>query len=239
MSISKKVFGLALSLMVVTNINTANAQADVEKEDALLFKIHDIIPVKNAEGEVIACDFGTTFYNRSSYTLKTAEIDLGWVDSSIKNVIEDEKKESARTRRGRSVSDTERSTPVDLSTVVEVTGLRPHKQATVTTRVNTDRCFLLVENVNFNIKSCNVEGLQTRGTSRRAAAGANDGCTRLFKYVSAEDPQYYLEFKEITVDEQNAQLAAYKKEQLSEINNMYTKAISELEAAGNVVSSIK
>lgn len=240
MSISKKVFGLALGLMIATTISTANAQSNDVKEDALLFKIHDITPVKNDDGEVTACDFNTTFYNRSSYTLRTAEVDLGWKDSTINKVVEDEKKESARNRRGRAISETERTTPIDLNTVLEVNSLRPHKQITINSRINTDRCFLLLEDVDFKIKSCNVEGLQDRRGARRTGGGlASDGCTRLFKFVSAGDPQYYLEFKEITLSEQDAQLAAQKKEQQSEINNMYTKALGELDAAGAIVTNIK
>lgn len=102
MSISKKVFGLALGAVLATNVGSASAQqaapADDDKAEELLFKIHDITPVENREGEVIACDFNTTFYNRSGYNLKEAMLDFTWKDTSLEDVIKQEKEEDAENR---------------------------------------------------------------------------------------------------------------------------------------------
>ena len=53
MSISKKVFGLALGAVLATNVGSVSAQqavpADDDKAEELLFKFHDITPVENRE----------------------------------------------------------------------------------------------------------------------------------------------------------------------------------------------
>ena len=240
MNIGKKVFGLALTLLVATHISSANAQS-AQTEDALLFKIHDITPVKNNEGEVIACDFNTTVFNRSAYTLKDAELDLSWKDTTIEGVVEDEKKQDAASNRrtgGRAYSETERSTATDVSTAVSISTLRPQRQVTINSRINTDRCFLLIEDVNFNVKSCNVEGLSARGAGRTTGA-AGSPCGRLFKFVSPADPQFYLEFKEISVDEQRAQEKVEREKSISEIDRLYRETLDALESAGSIISSIK
>jgi hypothetical protein len=240
MSISKKAFGLALSLLAVSGINSANAQSAAEKEDAVLFKIHDIVPIRNLDGDVIGCDFNTTFYNRSSYTIKGAEVEMGWKDDSLGKVIDTEKKEDMKKNRrsaSRAYSETERVSTLDVNTTVEVSSLKPRKQVTITSRIDTDRCFLLINPVMSNIKSCSIEGIQER--KGRRSDGQQDGCSRMFQFVSAEDPQYYLEFEEISLDEQKAQREATKKEGKSEIDVIYKRATDSLNGASNALSSIK
>lgn len=47
---------------------------------------------------MIACDFNTTFYNRSGYNLKEAMLDFTWKDTSLEDVIKQEKEEDAENR---------------------------------------------------------------------------------------------------------------------------------------------
>ena len=97
MSISKNVFGLALGALLVTGAETslaasAPATGSNTTEEEVLFKIHDISPVKNSDGEVIACDFNATFYNRSPYEVSDAVVSLTWNDQSLENIIKSENK---------------------------------------------------------------------------------------------------------------------------------------------------
>ena len=188
MSISKKVFGLALGAVLATNVGSASAQqaapADDDKAEELLFKIHDITPVENREGEVIACDFNTTFYNRSGYNLKEAMLDFTWKDTSLEDVIKQEKEEDAEKQNrnaNRAYSETERRTSKDVNIMIEVPAIKPYKQVTVNNRINTDRCFLLIEKVDFSVKSCSAEGL-AGGRSPAALPGEVPaaGCLNMF-----------------------------------------------------------
>lgn len=240
MNISKKAICFALTLLVATNISTANAQAVTEKENAVLFKIHDIVPVKNADGEVFACDFNTTLFNRSSFTIKEAALSLDWIDTSIENVIKDEKNESAKRDNSmeRSYSETERSTVNGINVEVPVSTIRPNSQVTIPVRVNSDRCFLLIEPVNFTVKNCSADGVQENRRVRQMQGGVS-GCSKLFKFIAPQDAQYYLDFKEISLDEQETKTQEAKKENKAEVEKMYRDAIGSMENAGSLVSGIK
>lgn len=85
------------------NAQTADAKtppAHEEEDEAILFKVHDVKPIKNSKGdEVNACDFYVTFYNRSNKDINGAQLDLTWVDNSLIDVVNAEKEESAENTR--------------------------------------------------------------------------------------------------------------------------------------------
>nr|QIM10632.1 hypothetical protein PlAlph_5240 [uncultured Alphaproteobacteria bacterium] len=237
MSISKTVLSLAATFLVAANINAANA---AESGEAVLFKIHDITPVKNSDGEVVGCDYSATFYNRSDITIRNATLNLSWKDTAIDGVIEQEKKEdSVKNRRNisRARSTTERTTDKTVETLLEVPTIKPAKQIVVKSRVNTDRCFLLIDNASFNVKDCNAENATGQAASGRKRG--EGGCTRLFSYVSAEDPQYYLEFKAMTVDEEKTEVEEQRTKEKNVADEMYKKSVAAIEATNSIVSGIK
>ncbi len=258
MNISKVFMGLASVVVATASLSIVNcARADDKsvnvkktdevateiKEDAILFKIHDIVPVKNSDGEVVGCDYNTTFYNRSNVSLKGATVDLSWQDEAISDVIEQEKKEDAKQNKrsmGRARSTTERNTDKTVSGLVEVPAIKPLKQVVVQSRVNTDRCFLLIDNPKFDIRNCSAETAQGRSTAAASSRGrGGNSCSDLFKYVSPEDAQYYLEFKAVTVDQETEEREAKKAKEKSEIDGMYQKGVAAIDATGTIVSSIK
>jgi len=235
MSISKTVFTTAFALMMATGIETVKAEETAD--NAILFKVHDVVPVKNSDSEVIACDFNTTFYNRSPLVLKEASVELIWHDASLENIINAEKKaDAAQNGNGRGYSKTERSSEQDIKVMMEVPTLKPYKQATVKERVNTDRCFLLIEKLEYALRTCNVESVTDK--NRRKRSGNNE-CTRLFQFVSPENPQYYQEFKEISVDEQQLQEDNKRREEQDELNSSYTAAVEAIGNTGSIISGIK
>lgn len=249
MRISTKVFSLALGAVLAANISpawaqkagaAANAADDEEKQEEILFKIHDIVPVQNREGEVIACDFSTTVYNRSTYNLREAVLDFTWKDTSLEEVIKAEKEEDAEKNRnsGRAYSETERRTSQEINAQVEVPSLKPYRQVTLSSRVNSDRCFLLIQNVEFNVQNCSAEGLAAGGRGTRRGGG-NNNCTKLFKFVSPESAQYYMDFKEITPDEEKAKEDAAKQASKNETVDIYTKTVNSLNSASSIISGIK
>lgn len=236
MSISKKVFTTALALLVATSISSARAEDAAQKDSAVLFKIHDIVPIKNSEGDVVACDFNTTFFNRSPILIKEATLELSWQDKTLGEVIDNEKKQdAAKNRRSRGYSRTERNTDQNVRVTVDVPSLKSYKQATVQTRVNTDRCFLLIEKVDFNLRTCTAD---TASASARRRGG-NSECNRMFRFVSPEDEQYYVEFKPVTIEEEKTQQENERLEGKSELDGLYTNTVETLGNAGSVISGIK
>ena len=247
MNINKKILSLAAAILATANISAAKAEdVDVAKKNAVLFKIHDIVPVKNAEGEVIGCDYNTTFFNRSNLTIRNAGMEVGWKDTSIETVIENEKKEDAvknNRKAGRARSTTERITDKTIGGFIDIPTIKPAKQVTVKSRVNTDRCFLLMEPVKFEVNECNAENEQGKAATSRGsgAAGARAGnvCARLFSYVSPDDPQYYLEFKVVTIEDEKAEAEAKQAKQISQVDDMYEKTVKAVDSTNSIVSGIK
>ena len=82
------VAGLLLSAGVA---NAQNADVAAEEEsEAILFKVHDISPVKGGiDGEVTSCEFYVTFYNRSKKDIANAQVDLSWMDDSLSDSFSD------------------------------------------------------------------------------------------------------------------------------------------------------
>ncbi len=245
MSILKKAFSLAFALLFMSSVS-ANAQMQQDDDNGeLLFKIHDIAEVKDAEGEVIACEFNTTFYNRSAYLIKDVVVDFTWSDSAIQNVVEQEKREDMKANRRsyrRAASPTEGYTDAQTSAQVAISSLQPQKQTTIKNVANTKRCFLILENVDFDVKDCTLTpiGQQAqRPTNKRSSSVASRECVKLFKFVPPTDSQYYVEFKEISFDEEKAQEVDAKKKFEEEMQKIYKDAVSDLNSATTTLEEIK
>ena len=191
--------------------------------------------MKNNDGEVIGCDYSATFYNRSDFVIKGATIDFTWNDDAIADVIDQEKKEDVKKNGssfGRANSVTERNTDKNVKALLEVPSIKPVRQVMVQSRVNSDRCFLLINTPKFSVKNCSTETPQGREEGGRE-------CGDLFKYVSSDDPQYYLEFKAVTIDQEKEEEEAKRTKDRSETDELYKKTITALDSAVTILSGIK
>ena len=238
MDISKMFFGVSAFLAVLAGgVSVQASEADTSSREAILFKIHDITPVKNSEGEVVSCGYKATFYNRSSVNLSGAVIDLEWHDTAIADIVNQEKKEDAKENNrniNRARSATERVTDKDVTTSLEVPAVAPSTQVEVKSSVNTDRCFLLIEDVDYKVKSCNSSGVASQGNR-----GENISCSGMFIYVSPKDAQYYLEFKAMSVAEQKSAEESEIDKKKKQNEETYRKTLTALDAASNIMSAIK
>lgn len=263
---NKKVLGAIVGVMVGTCVVNANAQNIANrgvqnengapapmvaakqnmKSEAVLFKIHDISPLKNNEGAVVACNFSATFYNRSDRDINGATIRLTWNDKTIGGVIGDELKESADKRKlsgkdgryTRATSQTERITPENIESTLEMPAVKSYKQMTLTSKLQTDRCFLLLNDVDFRVDSCLALENQDANMMSRGG-GASTDCARLFKYVSAKSPAYYKEFKKVSYDEEKAAKKTEMQKNTQEINRVYSETVDALNATSGTLSRIK
>lgn len=239
MHISKMFFGVSAVLAVLSGVNCVKAsEADTSNKEAVLFKIHDIVPVKNNEGEVVSCDYKATFYNRSSVNISGAVLDFVWRDTAISDVVDKEKQEDAKTNNrniNRARSTTERITDKDITTSLEVPAIAPSTQVEVKSSINTDRCFLLIEDVNYKVKSCNSSG----SASAQGGRSGVSSCSGMFMYVSPKDAQYYLEFKAISVAEQKSAEENEMDKQKKQNNETYRKVMGALDATNSIISHIK
>ena len=126
-----------------------------ESQPAVLFKVHDIKPLKNRDGKITNCEFNITFFNRSNKNVDNATVNLTWKDEAIGNVIEDEKELAKRKMEmenynenggafAEPVSETEGITPVSLTTSIRIPPLQPYRQVSLKSKLASDRCFLML-----------------------------------------------------------------------------------------------
>lgn len=213
------------------------------KSDAVLFKVHDIASVKNTDGDVVACEFKVTFYNRSPKDISGATVLLNWKDKVINGVIDEELKRSDEKnkmnndgRYVRATSATEKVTPIEVNASVDMPAIKAYKQLTLSSRLQSDRCFLLLGNTDFKVSSCTAADSQS---SMSMSSYGNSDCGGLFKFVSSKEPDYYKEFKKISYDEEKAAKKTAQEKDTQEMNKAYGEAVDSLNSASSILSRIK
>lgn len=222
MKSSKKVFVSCLALGLAAALNASAA------DNAVLFKVHDIVPVKNSDGNIVSCDLGATFYNRTGSEIVNSSIELVWHDEVVSDTIDQEQrqaKEAQRLNRGRSISryNTATYNERDLNLSLKLPPLKPYQQVTLKSKINTDRCFLLLGDVDVRVANCGTANdMSTR------PAKTSPSCENLFLYVSPQNPEYYSEFQAISPDEQKAQETSQMEQQRKELEAAYNQANDEL-----------
>ncbi len=222
MKSTKKVFVSCLALGMAAALNASAA------DNAVLFKVHDIVPVKNADGNIVSCDLGATFYNRTGNEIVNSAIDLIWHDEVVSDTIDQEArqaKEAQRLNRGRSISryNTATYNEKDLNLSLKLPPLKPYQQVTLKSKINTDRCFLLLGDVDVQVTNC---GSSDEASARQGKM--SPGCENLFLYVSPQNPEYYSEFQAISPEEQKAQETSQMEQQRKDIDAAFNQANQEL-----------
>lgn len=224
--------------------NAQEAQEETTKPRAVLFKIHDIKPVENADGVVTDCDFLVTFYNRTTDSFRQAKLNFGWNDTVSGRYMSTEE-QPAQQQQPQMYSRNSKQQPVmEISTIVEMPSLGSYKQSTVKASVKTEKCFLLLDKLNFEVQECNMIGKETNASQnsrRRPSANSysNSGCSNLFEYVDSQNPEYFDEFKNISYSEQERNLAEIKKHDISDINTNNEKIVKNIQDASDLLKGIQ
>lgn len=227
MSRKSKLFISCLSIGLAASISSALAS-----EDAVLFKIHDVVPIKNADGNVVSCDLGATFYNRTDKEISNAALNLVWADEVVAEAINQEERnirESQRISRKNSPrynTATYNSRNINLN--LRLPTLKPHQQITLKSKVVTDRCFLLLDDMEVNITKCGI------GDDVNAKS-----CANLFRFIGPKNAEYYSEFQKISVDQQVAQHNDKTDKQKQEVNSLYKEAINEINALSKQIKDAR
>lgn len=218
-----KLFIASLGLGIIAGVSAASAASD-----AVLFKIHDVVPVKNADGNVVSCDVGATFYNRTSEELVNAALDLVWTDEVVADAINQEERNAKEAKRsGRrnlprynTATYNERTVRMNL----RLPPMKPQQQVTLKSKVTTDRCFLLLNDMEVNVTNCGSNGDKSKNYSTKT------NCNNLFLFVNPKSPEYYSEFKPVSMDELNAQELNMNNQQKQDLNTLYKETITSIAA---------
>lgn len=241
----------ASAFAAATPDKTEAVDEETTKPRAVLFKIHEIKPVENTEGEITNCDFLVTFYNRTTDSMRQAKLEMGWTDKVSERYAIGEEEKPAEDDKAvaskRPIRDTRNAQQSlgEVTTTVEMPALGSYKQATVRASVKTEKCFMLLDSLNYNVTSCSIIGKADNSNSNdsrrsRVAASRSTGeCANLFQYVDSKNPEYYNEFKNISYSEQERLLANEKAQDTTEMEESYGKIIKNLEKANSVIADIK
>ena len=224
MNMKSKLYTSCLALAIASYVNVAAA------EDVVLFKIHDIAPVKNADGVVVSCDLGATFYNRSEREVSNAALKLEWADEVVADAINQEErnaKEAKRmNRRNTPRYNTATYNSRNVSLNFRLPTMKPYQQVTLKSKINTDRCFLLLNDMGIEVTSCNLSESKTDSK----VSASKDACKNLFRFVGPKSPEYYSEFKPVSEEEQKTQEDMQMDEQKKNIEKVYGDTITSIGA---------
>ncbi|MBQ8660902.1 MAG: hypothetical protein IJ482_01065 [Alphaproteobacteria bacterium] len=200
-------------------------------EDTVLFKIHDVVPVKNADGNVVACDIGATFYNRTANEIKNASLNLVWTDEVIGETINQEERDAKEARRANRKNtaryNTSSYTSKDIVLKLRLPPLKSYQQVTLKSKVGTDRCFLLLNDMEVDILSCGASG--SGDDKKLKLPTAQSSCEGLFTYISPASPEYYNDFQAISVAEQNAQENTVLQTKKDALDTAYQDALKQID----------
>jgi hypothetical protein len=194
-----QVIGLSTALISGVSMAADSKNAETDK-GFVLFKIHDIVPEKNANGKVLYCNVGATFFNRTKEDVSNAALTLSWNDDVIGDAIDQEERADKEKRRvdpkaPRPRYSTAGFTGKVVNTSLKLPPLKVGQQVSLKTKVDTDRCFLLLNDMDVTVNNCGTAGMSERRSR-------SSGCDNLFSYVSPKMPEYYTEFKETSYDDQ-------------------------------------
>lgn len=254
-SLSLTVFALASTASLAQDAKTEpGSQESTEavspfgdKPQVILFKIHDIKPVVNAEGATTACEYTATFFNRTPLSLRQAKINFGWNDDiSEKFFAEEEENNEEENAEGEKQEKAPKPAPKanekeplgSILSSVDLPALGSLRQISVQGRAETDKCFALFDNLKFEVSVCNILGQDGSRQGRDNVRG-NVNCAGLFAFVNSKHPEYYGEFKEISYEEQVAMEKTAEEKETEAIANVNKKIVSNLEQITTTLSEIK
>ena len=101
--------------------------------------------------------------------------------------------------------------------------MKPHQQVTLKSKIATDRCFLLLNDMEIKVTNCG-----TAGDDKNLYGRGNADCSNLFRYISPKNAEYYSEFKEISSEEIEAQEQSESDRKKQEINNLYKETVDSI-----------
>ena len=236
MIVNTKYIAPLLAMSVILGVVEAKAASKDTKESkgAVIFKIHDIVPEKNTDGKVIYCNVGATFFNRTSDDVANVSLSLNWNDEIIGEIIDIEEREERERLRDKpkapkSRYSTSSFTSKMISASLKLPPIKVNQQITLKTKVDTDRCFLLLNDMDVVVNNC---GTMSTSSSR-------DKCSSFFQYISPKNPEYYNDFKEISWENQIAEEDEQVEQIQKDIDEIFKDTIKTIEELTDPVNVTK
>ena len=198
-------------------------QKKVEKtseEGAIIFRIEDIKPLTNEKtGLIDKCSFMVTVFNRMDVEVQEATLDFFWRDTISKKYKIANDDVQAVTK------------PEDALTIVKKTvtleKIKPHRQKSFEEIVEMDKCFLLFDQLEYQVKTCIAEG--DKVIIRNNQKIGTGSCGNMFDYINSKNPEYYSEFKDIPESVLQQQAEEEKEAELEGVKKSYEDVLKTIE----------
>ena len=236
--LSAVVLGSAFLLSGNANaVEQKNAEEATTRNDAVIFKVHEIEPVLK-DGVVIGCDFSVTLYNRTSINFRSFTIDMGWKDAvddrfNFEQYMKAYVNPKEMEEHKKFLSQEPQSKP--LSTKITVNAFGADKQITLRSHINSDKCFLMLSDAEYKVSPCDI----VRSIDNEATKNVNSKeCTQLFQFVNTSNPEYFGEFKNMSATELAAQEKSIEKGELADIDEIINKVVENLQSSDETLNSI-
>lgn len=212
-----------------------SAAAEEKKDEAtsnagtIIFRIENIKPIANNDGLINKCTFVVTAFNRMDKAVKEATLNFKWEDNIMgKYVVSGQDIKVNSGDKAKTV----------VTTDITLNDIAPHSQKSFESSVDTDKCFLLFDNLNYTVMSCANEGDKVQMKDSKVV-GNNEGCKNKFDYIDSKNPEYYSEFKDVPESVIAKQAEDEKVKEVKKINDEYQGALKDFKKIQEVLAEIK
>ncbi len=218
----------------------ATTQTHTTSSDAVIFKIHDITPIKE-NGLITGCDYYITLYNRTAINFRTFTINLDWADN-----VEDEFKfdryveaslgKDAIKEQKELFKDKYNSSTTKTSSTINAFGV--DKQISIKSYIETEKCYLLLKEPKYTISPCEMaRNIKTAGA---AGLGSKEQtCDSLFEYVGSTNPEYFGDFKKMSLSDQEAINVDLENQELADIDVVIGEIVENMGTSDKTLSEIE
>lgn len=216
-----------------------SAAEPTTRNDAVIFKVHDITPVSE-EGVVTGCDFIVTLYNRTAINFRTFTINLQWKDAVderfkfnryVESVLGADEAAKQKDFLGEDTS------AQPLRTSVTVNAFGADKQISVRSHVNNEKCYLMLNPADYAVTPCEIaRSIDSAGGLSVGAEGKE--CTNLFQLVDTKNPEYFGQFKNISATEIAEQNKKIESKELADIDVVIGKIVENLGTSDETLANI-
>lgn len=228
---------LALASMPAYAVEKAPEPEQTTRNDAVIFKVHDITPVTQ-DGVVTGCDYTVTLYNRTAVNFRSFTINMQWndvVDERFKfdrymaSIMSADEFASQKDLIGE-------DTPAEpLKTAITVNAFGADKQISIHSHVDTEKCYLMLSDASYTISPCDIaRNIDNNG----GKALNNKECSQMFQFVSIANPEYFGQFKKLSATDLAAQDKALELNELSDIDTVINKIVENLGTSDKTLHNI-
>lgn len=218
---------------------TLNEQAPTTRNDAVIFKVHDIKPIAE-DGVVKGCDYTVTLYNRTSINFRTFTVNLNWKDTVDERFQFDRYVESIvgkdeALKHKDFLIKKEISQPMQSAITVNAFGA--NKQISVKSHIDNEKCYLLLTDAEYTVTPCDI-ARSIDSTANFGGGIDSKDCTGLFQLVSTSNPEYFGQFKDTSATELAAKSEEADTKELTDIDSIITKIVDNLGTSDRTLTDI-